>query len=79
MKCKLCEEGISAVKYCADSQQGIDDPRIKYETEISLDSRELTVYTRILKSTGYSNPEILTQIPIYYCPWCGRKLNEYED
>ena len=33
MKCKLCEEGVSAVKYYANSQQGIDDPRIKYETE----------------------------------------------
>ena len=78
MKCKLCEEGISAVKYCADSQQGIDDPRIKYETEISLDSRELTVYT-YMPDHYYKRPEILTQIPIYYCPWCGRKLNEYED
>lgn len=79
MKCKLCEEGISAVKYYANSQQGIDDPRIKYETEISLDSRELTVYTNMLNSMGYPKSEILTQIPIYYCPWCGRKLNEYEE
>jgi len=75
MKCKFCEDGVSAVKYYPVYKQGIDDPRIKYETEISLDSRELTVYTHIPKPMGYRE-EVLTTIPIYYCPWCGRQLED---